>query len=393
MNTSTREPLRLALFLNTREHWGRTIARGAVRAARLAGDWMPFVATSVATLETKATAAHEGVPWAGLIGQFYPIHHPLIKSLRAAGIYVINVSSTPPPPRIGWVHCDDVACGAMAARHFLERGYRHFAFLGMRDAAFAEGRKKGFLQTLAGECPAAQVALLNVDSKTDSKLVEELRSLPTPCAIFAANDVRARHCLQAAQTAGIAVPEALAILGVDDDDLECNMARVALSSVRQDWERVGERAMDELVRLVRTRGLPARSETIPPLGISVRQSTDQLAVEDALAARALQRIHRWGESKISAEILASELGVSRRTLERHMELAVGRSVHAAILEARLQRAYRMVVETRLPVGEIAARTGFSKHSHLNAAFKKRFETTPMSLRRAKAREEATGTSP
>lgn len=70
-----------------------------------------------------------------------------------------------------------------------------------------------------------------------------------------------------------------------------------------------------------------------------------------------------------------------------MERAVGRSVHAAIFEARLQRAHRMVVETRLPVGEIAARSGFSKHSHFNAAFKKRFKTTPTLLRRGAAMDD------
>lgn len=386
MDFSSQEPERLALFLNTREHWGRTVARGAVRAARLAGDWMPFLALGEATLETKLNAPRAGVPWAGLIGQFYPVHHPLLKGLRAAGIPVVNVSSNPPPSGIAWIHCDDFACGAMGARHFLERGYRHFAFLGMEGASFSDERKRGFSETLAGE-GHSKVFFADETGGEVKRLAEDLRKLPTPCAVFAANDVRARHCLQAAQVAGIAVPEALAILGVDDDDLECNMARVALSSVRPDWERIGERAVEELVRLVRTKRRPGRPEAIPPLSVSVRQSTDQLAVEDALAARALQRIHRWGEAKITAELVAAELGVSRRTLERHLERAVGRSARATILEARLQRAYRMVVESRLPVGEIAARTGFSKHSHLNAAFKKRFDTTPMALRRAEARQE------
>ncbi|MCC5841812.1 MAG: substrate-binding domain-containing protein [Opitutales bacterium] len=387
MDSSGHEPPHLPLFLNTREHWGRSIARGAVRAARLAVEWTPFLCESEASLEAKVKAPAAEVAWAGVIGQFYPPHHELLAGLRAAGIPVVNISSAPPPPGVGWIHCDDFACGAMAARHFLERGYCHFAFLGITGAHFSDERQRGFVETLRVEGRTGARTLaghFSGDAGASAKLADELRALPAPCAVFAANDVRARHCLHAALGAGIAVPESLSILGVDDDDLQCNMARVALSSVCADWTRIGERAVEHLVRTSRTGRGRSRQEVVAPLGVTVRQSTDQLAVEDALAARALRRIHSWGQTKLSPENLAAELGVSRRTLERHLVHAVGRSVHAAIFEARLQRAYRMVVETSLPVGEIAARTGFSKHSHLNAAFKKRFSATPMSLRRAEA---------
>ncbi len=376
--------------MNTREYWGRSIARGAVRAARLAVDWTPFLSEDLATLEAKAAAPDADWKWAGVVGQFYPLHHPLLKRLRAVGIPVINVSSTPPPRGVGWVHCDDFACGVMAARHFLERGYRHFAFLKITGSSFSDERQKGFVETLAAEGRTdvrVVEGLVGMDVDASHRLTAELRDLPTPCAVFACNDVRARHCLQAAQSAGIAVPEAVAILGVDDDDLQCNMARVALSSVRADWARVGEHAVEHLVRVARTGRGHGRHEAIAPITVSVRQSTDQLAVDDPLAARALRRIRTRTESRLSATALAGELGVSRRTLERHMERAVGRSVHAAIFEARLQRAHRMVVETRLPVGEIAARSGFSKHSHFNAAFKKRFKTTPTLLRRGAAMDD------
>lgn len=387
---SGKEPPRLPLFLNTREHWGRSIARGAVRAARLAVDWTPFLSEDLATLEAKAAAPDADRVWAGVVGQFYPLHHALLGRLRAVGIPVVNVSSAPPPRGVGWIHCDDFACGAMAARHFLERGYRHFAFLKITGSSFSDERQKGFVETLAVEGRTdvrVLEGLVGMDVDVSHGLAAELRDLPTPCAVFACNDVRARHCLQAARAAGIAVPEAVAILGVDDDDLQCNMARVALSSVRADWARIGEHAVEHLVRLARTGRGHGRHEAMPPISVSVRQSSDQLAVDDPLAARALLRIRAFGGKRLTAMAVATDLGVSRRTLERHMRRTLGTSVHSAIHEARMQRAHTMVVESRLPIGEIAARLGFTKHSHLNAAFKKRFARTPMSLRRGAALKE------
>ena len=273
-------PPQLPLFLNTREHWGRMIAGGAARFVRQEMDWTPFICEAD-RLEAKVVEPAYGRPWAGLIGQFYPAHHSLLEKLCARGIPVVNVSGVPPPAGVGWVHFDDYACGAMAARHFLERGFRHYAFLGIADASFSEERQRGFLQTLGGQ---------------------------------------------------------------------------------------------------------GSHEAIPPVSLSLRQSTDSFAVEDPLAGRALRRIRAFTGKRLTATKLAADLGVSRRTLERDMLKTLGTSVHSLIQEARLERAYKMVVESNLSIGEIAMRLGYTKQSDLNAVFKKRFARTPTSLRRGTAPE-------
>ena len=384
-----KEPAQLPLFFNTREHWGRLIASSAARSVRLAAGWMPFLSEADARLESKVEAALSSRNWAGLIGQFYASHHPLLERLCAAGIPVVNVSSEPPPPAVGWVHCDDFACGVMAARHFLERGYRHFAFLGMGEARFSAERKRGFVETLASE-GLTNVRLLDDgicgEGDVANRLAGGLHELPKPVAVFACNDVRARHCLLAAKNAEIAVPETLAILGVDDDELQCNIAWIALSSVSPNWTGIGERAVEHLMRVVRTGSDPGRHEALAPVSVSVRQSTDHLAVEDPLAARTLHGLRARAAERLTVSTIAAELGVSLRTLERHMRQTMGLSVHTAIQNARLQRAYTMIAETRLPIGEIAAELGFSKQSHFNAAFKKRFERTPTSVRRWKLKK-------
>lgn len=385
---SSKDPQHLPLFLNTREHWGRMIATGAARFARQEVDWTPFICEAD-RLEAKVAKPADGRPWAGLIGQFYPQHHSLLESLCATGLPVVNVSGVAPPAGVGWVHSDDYACGAMAARHFLERGFRHFAFLGIANSSFSDERQSGFLETL-GKQGFADVFILQKhlprEGDAAKYLAPGLRKLPKPCAVFACNDQRARHCLLAAKAADIAVPEKLAILGADDDELQCNIASIALSSVRPDWTRIGERAVEQLLHTVRTGRGQGSHEAIPPVSLSLRQSTDSFAVEDPLAGRALRRIRAFTGKRLTAAKLAADLGVSRRTLERHMRKTLGTSVHSLIQEARLERAYKMVVESNLSIGEIAMRLGYTKQSDLNAVFKKRFARTPTSLRRGSAPE-------
>jgi hypothetical protein len=261
------KPLHLALFLNAREHWTRGIARGAVRTLRAAADWEPFIIDAPALIAHKLQEPCLGRRWAGVIGHFYPEQHPLLVQLRAAGVPVVNVSAPAPPSGVMWIHNDDPACGALAARHFLERGHRHFAFVGISGAAISAERLRGFAGALAAEgVPEVLDVSLEPggDGPNHQRLAEALSRLPRPCAVFACNDVRAGHCLRAAQLAGIVVPEELAILGVDDDDLYCNMAPVALSSVcPQAHPRPPQGLADSRGAGRPARRLPAQPRTAP----------------------------------------------------------------------------------------------------------------------------------
>lgn len=376
-------PLHIPLFLNTREHWGRLIARGVLASLRERTDWIPFLA-SEAILDRRKVSDQIGRHWAGVIGQFYSGHHSFLRQLADAGIPVVNVSAVPPPAGIGWIHCDDRACGQIAAHHFRERNYRHFAFTRIPGAHFSEQREKGFLESI-GQALNGSVHIIGKSISPHpgqiQPLADELKNLPRPCAIFCSNDIRARHCLQATDTMGISVPEELAILGVDDDDLYCNMARVPLSSVQPDWERIGQRALEALLQLHKKPTQNPPQEMIPPCGISIRRSSHFFVAEDALVARAMQHIQKYQEGKLSTNTLAQELGVSRRTLERRFTRELNRTLHETFMEARLQRAHNLILESNLPIGEIAALTGFSKHSQFNDSFKRRFAQTPRSLRK------------
>jgi LacI family transcriptional regulator len=262
-------------------------------------------------------------------------------------------------------------------------GHRKFAFVGIEGRFFSSQRRAGYCAYLE-ENGIDQV--LDAPEGGYAPLEEWVASLPQPCAVFAANDTRARHILWACTTSGMDVPQEISVLGVDDDELFCHMNPVATSSVAPAWEHIGHRAAAVLDAVA---GDPLAypddyREEVLPGQVTVRQSTDYVAVEDPLVARAMALIKRECGQPIKVYDLARQLGVSRRTLERRFETALQAPVRTVIVSARLERAYQLLARTRLPIGEIAARTGFSMHSRFDEAFRKRYGCTPSHVRRGLA---------
>lgn len=376
-------PKHIALFLQIRSYWSRAIAQGVFRVTRSVTAWQPFLLQQLPGLDAVASPGSPIRGWAAVIGQFYEEHHELLRRFHQLGLQTVNVSSCPPPATTIWVHNDDEACGAMAARFFVERGYRHFAFMGIPSAVFAAQRLKGFTDELKRLQSGLPMDLTPGRGKKDSDIritAAKLRQLPLPCAIFGCNDQRAKHCLSAALEAGFKVPEELAILGVDNDDIFCEMSPIALSSIRPDWNRVGTCAVESLLERPGNEP-PAVHRRILPMELVQRRSTDASAIEDELAAAALKIIWNSIDNGIDPDRVAAALSVSRRTLERRLQRATGNSARLAILDARMRRAYQRVVNTQLPFGEIASLCGFSKQSQFNAAFKSRFHATPGEVRK------------
>lgn len=376
-------PTRLALFLQVNHHWGRAIAQGVFRAARAVAGWQPFLVQSKAELEFACKGPDKGPEWVGIIGQFYPEHAGLLRKLHAYGVPSVNVSGCRPPDTTLWIHNDDQGCGEMAARFFIDRGYRNFAYMGVPGIEFSDSRFEGFKRYLVQQGLPPPADLTHAEDKTNSAMpftTAKIAELAKPCALFVCNDQRANQCLSAAESVGVKVPEALSIIGVDDDDLFCEMSSIALSSVRPDWRRIGEGAVEMLL----TAGQEAQQSSdvrVPPVEIVVRRSSDATAIEDELSAAVVQFVHDNIDGELDCDSLALAMGVSRRTLERHLLKTIGQTSRATIMNARMQRAYQRVVSTRLTFGEIASLCGFSKQSHFNSAFKKLFGLTPTQARK------------
>jgi len=291
---------------------------------------------------------------------------------------------------------DSIAIGRMAARYLLERHYTQFAFVGDTHSAtyWSLEREQGFRDALRksghgichsyGPCAAAEQLDWAVERP---RMQAWLKSLPKPIALFAPNDRRGKQVLDACLDAEIAVPDEVAVLGVDNDEWICEAAVPTLSSIRCNPAQAGYLIAGHLDRLMRGQRAGKREYLVSPTSVVTRQSTDWTAIGDKPMIRALKFIRETAATPgLRVPDVARICGLSRRATEIRFRSATGRTVREEIEHVRLERLRSMLIETDLKIGEIALRCGFACETHLGRIFRKRFNTT-MGQFRAHARNQ------
>ncbi|MFO0890335.1 MAG: substrate-binding domain-containing protein [Isosphaeraceae bacterium] len=280
----------------------------------------------------------------------------------------------------------------MAAEHLLERGFRHHAYVGVDGRVWSQLRQEGFVKRIreAGFEPhlyqPPRSARDRVWGREQPSLARWLRSLPKPIGLMACNDDRGREVLEACRAGGLRVPEDVAVVGVDDDELLCELADPPLSSVALNAEAGGYHVAALLDRLMRAhaRGQSARIKPrrllVEPIGVVTRRSTEILALEDPEVAAAIRFLHDHAAESIGVGDLVAHLMISRRSLEIRFRKATGRTIHEELLRVRLERAMRLLRETDLPIARVAAGSGFSRPSYLAQVFRQNLGVTPARYR-------------
>lgn len=292
--------------------------------------------------------------------------------------------------RAPMVDVDHRAVGRLAAEHFLERGYRQYGFFGSATAYYSRLREASFREAV-GEA-GYEVSALHADylprlpapvswKTVDRQLRQWLEGLPKPVAILADHDVAAHDLADACQQLGLRVPEQVALLGVDNDELQCQLAFPPLSSVAIPAERIGYEAARLLDRMLSGEKVACEPLYLPPIRVVTRQSTSTLAVDDPVVAAALRHIREHATGPLSVKTIAAELAVRRRALEAKFRKWLGRSVLEEIHRARIEQVKQLVSDTDLKLSQIARRTGFSTPQRLAVVFRKLTGMTPSAYRR------------
>ena len=301
-----------------------------------------------------------------------------------SGLPVVDLSAARLVSTLPWVETDDAAIARLAADHLVERGFKHFGYCGdsrfnwslWREGHFTEQiRKAGYhCHTFKGDSAVTDLA------GRGRELAEWLRGLPKPVGIMACYDRRGQEVLDACRNAALTVPDEVAVVGVDNDELLCELAAPPLSSVIPNTHRTGYEAAALLDRMMSGAKVAAKAYLIAPIGVAARQSTDVLAIDDRDIAGALRFIREHACEGINVADLMRVVPLSRRVLEQRFQRLLGRTPHEEILHVRLNRVQRLLAETDLPLYLIAERAGFEHVEYLSVVFKREVGKTPREFR-------------
>jgi len=286
------------------------------------------------------------------------------------------------------VTCDSVAVGRAGAEYLLEQGFGRFAFVGdIWNSNWSLKRQGGFADRLkAAGLPCEIYPVPSEAARGDwgveqKAMAEWLAKLPKPVGIMASNDVRGRQILDTCLVADISVPDQVAVLGVDNDELICSTTNPPMSSILRDTEGSGYYAAQMLDHLMRGRGKRKESMLYGPLRVVGRQSTEKLQFMDRLAVKAVEFIRINAGIGMNVTDVVKHLKVSRRLAELRFRQAVGHSIHDELQGARLAQVRRLLQETELSVSEITEQCGYESESYLGLVFRKHFNMTMRQFRK------------
>ncbi|HXG47249.1 MAG TPA: substrate-binding domain-containing protein, partial [Methylomirabilota bacterium] len=217
-----------------------------------------------------------------------------------------------------------------------------------------------------------------------------LSALPKPVGVFACYDFRGRQVLDACRRIKVAVPEEVAVIGVDDDEMLCSLSDPPMSSVIPNTHRTGYEAAALLERLMNGEPMRAEAHFIPPLGVRTRRSTDVLAIEDTNLSRAVRFIREHACEGISMKHVLRAVPQSRRVLENRFKNLLGRTPHEEILRIQLDRVKMLLSDTDLPLVQIAEQAGFAHVEYLSTVFKKKVGMPPSRFRELNRGARASG---
>jgi LacI family transcriptional regulator len=286
---------------------------------------------------------------------------------------------------------DSPRIGQMGAEHLLQCGFRNFAFCGyarsaVENASWSQLRQQYF-------CEGIQRAGFNVETYTllslstgdwsgeRRMLTEWLKNLEKPVGIMACNDDCGVQVMGACKLAGLAVPDEVGVIGVDDDEIVCGLATPAMSSIAINFEKAGFEAAEALDRLIRKNRNKRQRILVQPTHVVPRASTDIVAVSDEAIAKTLRYIRDHSRQTLTVAEVAHAVGFSRRALERRFRLETNSSMLKEIRKARTDQIARMLVETSLPVAQIAESLGFEDVQHFARYFRSGKQMSPLAYRK------------
>lgn len=276
--------------------------------------------------------------------------------------------------------------GVMAARFFIAKGFRDFAFYGYKNAIWSRERGLGYKEEV--ERNGGKIYTFenkNPDNRewvyNHEHIGKWLQSLPKPVALFACDDYYALQISETCNIYNICIPDEIALLGVDNDELLCNISNPPLSSIVLDVENGGYQAGKLLHKLINREITEAFNIVVDPLYIEKRTSTEKYAVTDKLIQKVLSFIDENYVNPISVSDLVQQVPLSRRVLEKKFRQVTGNSLYKCIQDHRINHFIQLLLTTDQTLSEAALQSGFDNYKNVSRIFRKYKSVTPAIYRK------------
>ena len=332
-------------------------------------------------------------PFDGILGR---ITEPLAQAAQKIKIPAVNVWLNSPAENIVSVLVDFETSAKMAAQHLVGRGFRRFGYMGFLREKDARYQIQGFrkiLKPLGFRFTSYRFPRTDLGGeglgweKFLEGLEQWVEAWEPPIGVLVGNDLYCRHLIETCRAKGLKVPQDVAIVGTSNEPAICSSPYPTLTSIDLDFELVGYRAAEKLDEMMNSRKSLASFEYSPPKGLIPRQSTDSLAADDPLVAKALRFISENGHERILVDEVVFSSGTNRRTLERKFRASMGCSIAEEISRLRIERSKRLMLETDASFKSLAVDLGFRNADHFCKVFSRIEKITPSQYRKREKREE------
>jgi len=371
------EPRKVALLIETSNSYARGILHGIIGYVREHHPW----SLSLSEFSRGASPPAWLRRWNGH-GVIARIENKILaRAMAGFRVPVVDLSSARKMASPPWIKTNDITIARFAFEHLSERGFKSFGYCGDDGFKWSIERSKQFenLCRQAGRsCSlyrplARRITDMEAEIENIAKWVDKLSK---PVGIMASYDFRGRQVLAACQRRGVVVPDEAAVIGVDNDELLCDLSDPSLSSVIPDTYRTGYEAAALLDRMMNGEVVAPKAHLIDPLGVATRQSTDTLAIEDKRIVAVVRYIRERACEGIGVKDILHAMPQSRRLLESRFKKLIGRTVHDEITRVQINRVKLLLTESSLSLEEIAERTGFAHVEYLSVVFHKKVGQPP-----------------
>lgn len=380
---------RVAVLVDTSTGWGRRLIRGVSNYIKKHGSWDVWIEPRGQSEEVRLPRNWQGDGVIARISTRQAAEHLIRRRLPVVNVSAIRASRH----RFVRVAVDEDELAAVAVEHFTERGLPSIGYVGLPDRSYSNDRMSALARSCGdrgmafyeypGSTPAAgavEGGAPTTWSREHKLLSEWLGGLPKPVGVLSWDVALGLRLLSAAKATGFRIPDDIAVLSGDDDELLCEMCDPTLSGIVVPSEQMGYEAARSIAQQLNGEPAEPIATRFKPTGIIARVSTDVLAVDDPELASAIRFIRSSADRPIQVADVTDRVMTSRRSLERRFQRRFNRTIGEEIAKVHLERAKYLLGHSDLPIPKVSDAAGYGSPEYFATVFRKAVGMSPLAYR-------------